>query len=160
MESKSVRDWLDIGATLAVFVGLLLVVQEIRINTRAVALQTAIGHTTALTEPFFQSEELHSASQKIKEKDGAFPPEAALVERYNLSPEEATVWARHLLQLWTLIEATYQFQDKEVALQNARTLLLAPDNRAFVESYDYFDPEFELVLRGLISEIDGSQLSD
>lgn len=160
MESRNVRDWLEISAALAVFIGLLLVVQEIRVNTKAVAFQTAAANTTALTEPFFQSEHLLTATQKIKGIDGAFAPEAALVERYDLSPEEATVWARHLMQLWSLIGSTYKFQDKNVAIEQARTLLLAPDNRTYVESYEYFDPEFERVLDQLISEMDDSNVSN
>jgi hypothetical protein len=160
MESKKVRDWLEIGATFAVLAGLLLVVQEIRVNTKAVALQAAIDTSAALTDPFFQSAELHSASQKIHDIDGAYAPEAALIQRYDLSPEEAIVWSRHLLQIWILLEATYEFQDKETAIRHARVLLLAPDNRAFVENYAYFDAEFEQILRGLISELDDSGISD
>lgn len=160
MDSRKVRDWLEVVATLCVFAGLLLVVQEIRVNTRAVALQTAIDNSSVLTEPFFQSDELHSASKKIHSIDGAFPPEAALMQRYELSPEEAIVWNRHLMQIWAQVAATYQFEDKKVALQIARTLLRAPDNRVFVESYAYFDPEFEQVLRGLLGELDDSGNSE
>lgn len=160
MDARKIRDWLEVFVTLCVFAGLLLVVQEIRVNTSAVALQTAIDNSSALTEPFFQSEELHAASKKIKDIDGAFPPEAALIERYDLSPEEAVVWTRHLMQIWAQVAATYQFQDEEVALQLARTLLLAPDNRVFVENYAYFDPEFEQVLLGLLGELDDSGNSE
>ena len=160
MESKKVRDWFEIGATLAVFVGLLLVVQEIRINTRALAMQAAIDTSAALTEPFFQSDELHAASQKVHSIDGAYAPEAALMQRYDLSPEEAIVWNRHLLQIWIVLEATYKFQDKDAAIRHARTLLLAPDNRTFVENYAFFDAEFGEALRALLSELDDSQHSD
>lgn len=160
MESKKIRDWLEIVATLSVLAGLLLVAQEIRVNTRANALQTAVDTSAALTEPFFQSKELKSASEKIHRLDGAYAPEVALIERYDLSPEEAIVWSRHLLQIWIQVEAMYKYQDEALAVRYARTLLRAPDNRAFVESYQFFDPEFNQLLSGLLADLENSRASE
>jgi hypothetical protein len=156
MESGKIRDWLEIIATLSVFAGLLLLVQEIRVNTRAVALQAQVDRSAVLAEPFFQSEELRAASQKISAIEGLWAPEAALADQYDLTAEEAIVWNRHLLQLWSLIEATYEYEDRELAEGSARVLLSTRNNRIFVEHYGQFGDDFDSFLRAILAEYDDS----
>jgi hypothetical protein len=156
MDSKKIKDWLEIVATLSVFAGLLLLVQEIRINTRAVALQAQVDRSAVLAEPFFQSEELRAASQKISNIEGQWAPEAALAEQYDLTAEEAIVWNRHLQQLWSLIEATYDYEDRELAEGSVRVLLSTRNNRIFVEHYGLFGDDFGAFVSAVLAEHDGS----
>ena len=156
MDSRKIRDWLEVIATISVFAGLLLLVQEIRINTRAVALQAQVNRSAVLAEPFFQSQQLRAASQKISNIEGQWAPEAALAKQYDLTAEEAIVWNRHLQQLWTLIEATYEYEDKEIAEGYVRVLLSTRNNRIFVEHYGLFGEDFDAFVRTVLAEHDDS----
>ncbi|MDX1460691.1 MAG: hypothetical protein R3348_06495, partial [Xanthomonadales bacterium] len=55
LTAAKLKAWLDILATLAVVAGLFLLVHEIRMNTRAIALQAQVNRAEVLAEPFFAS---------------------------------------------------------------------------------------------------------
>ncbi|MDX1460306.1 MAG: hypothetical protein R3348_04560, partial [Xanthomonadales bacterium] len=71
---------------------------------------------------------------------------------YQLTPEEAIVWTRHMMQLWLLLEATYNHESREIAETYVRVLLQAEDNRVYVENAR-FSSEFDTLVRGVLSEI-------
>lgn len=153
MESRKVRDWVEILATLSVFAGLLLLVQEIRLNTRALAMQAQIDRSAVLVEPFYQSQQLRAAIQKIRSVDGVWELESTMSEQYELTAEEALVWSRHVMQIWDIVEATYYYEDRETAEWYTRLLLNSRDSRLFVEHYG-FDDEFDAFVRTVLAEYD------
>ncbi|MGI9199814.1 MAG: hypothetical protein ACR2QL_02055 [Woeseiaceae bacterium] len=153
MDSRKVKDWVEIVATLSVFAGILLLVQEIRLNTRALAMQTQVNRSAVLTEPFYQSEQLRTAIQKVRNIDGVWELETTFTEQYDLTAEESLVLSRHLMQLWDMTEATYYYGDREAAEFYARVFLASRDSRLFVKHYG-FDDEFDAYVRAVLAEYD------
>lgn len=153
MEAKKLINWAEILATIAVFAGLLLLVQEIRVNTQAVQRQATVDRAAVLSEPFFQSAELRAASEKIQVVDGPARLESAFAEQYDLTPDEAIVWTRHLIQLWNVVQADFYYGDREVAENWVQVLLESPDNRLFIEHLD-FHGEFGAMVRDVAARSD------
>lgn len=157
MDSKRVTDWLEIVAAVSVFAGLLLLVQEIRVNTQAVSHQAAVARVAVLTEPFFGSAELRSASEKVRATDGRSGFESALIEMYGHTPEEALVWARHLTQLWFIVRADFNNGNESSAELYVRALLTAPDNQLFIEHRN-FQGEFGEFIQDISREIEQGKM--
>lgn len=150
MAKRTLVDWLELATGIAVLVGLGLVVMEIRVNTDAVNRQAAVDRASALAEPFFYSEEVRSALQKIRAAEESTGPETAFVGRFGMTDAEAIAWARHLTQVWMVIEADFYHGDSEVALLWARALLGNVDNRLFVENW-MFGGEFQLEIDRILA---------
>lgn len=153
MKAKNVTDWLEIVAAVSVFVGLLLLVQEIRVNTQAVKHQAAVARSAVLAEPFFESADLRSASVKIHATDGRGDFESALVETYGHTPEEALVWARHLLQLWNIVRADFNNGNEHEAEEYVRALLDSPDNQLYAKHRN-FQGEFGKMVQDISEELE------
>lgn len=136
-------EWLEISTSLAVLVGLVLVIMEIRVNTNAVNRQATVDRSVALTEPFFYSEVLRSADEKVRAVDGTADNVVALADRYDFTEAEALAWSRHLMQLWVMVEGDYYNGDKEVALSFAKNMLGSADSREFVKNWRFFREEFQ-----------------
>lgn len=141
MTKVRTTDWSQIIGTIAVVLGLLLVWEELRTTRQAMERQALVERYAALAEPFFESTEIVSASAKIREVDGRGPIEAAFIETYEHTPEEAEVWARHLYQLWATVEADWEFGDRDEAKAMASALLQAPDSRLFATLAEWADGE-------------------
>ncbi len=153
MDTKKLTDWLEIIAAFSVVVGIILLIQEIRLNTRAVAYESTLNRFDVVTAPFFQSAELLTADEKIRMIDGVNALEAAFVERYDMTPAEALVWTRHLMQIWNNASADYHYGDREMAEFAVRALLTTPDNRLFVEHwYGHLTDEFSEFVRANLPE--------
>ena len=54
MNTKKITVWAEITASIAVVVGLGLLILEIRLNTRAVEYQSQVEQIAVVTEPFLQ----------------------------------------------------------------------------------------------------------
>jgi hypothetical protein len=149
MSKRTLVDWLEISTSLAVLIGLVLVIMEIRVNTNAVNRQAAVDRSVALTEPFFYSEVIRSADEKVRAVDGSADYRVALADRYDLTQAESLAWSRHLMQLWVMIEGDYYNGEKAVALGFARTMLGAADSREFVRHWRFredFQQEIDRIL--------------
>jgi len=153
MDSRNVKDWLEIIATLSVLAGILLLVQEIRLNTRAIAMQAQLDRSALMSEPFYQSQTLRTGIQKIRDVDGVWELESTMTEQYDLTAEEALVWSRHMIQLWDGIEATYYYADREAAEWYVQTFMSSRDSRIFVKHYG-FEDEFDAFVRTVLAEYD------
>jgi hypothetical protein len=152
MDAKRVTDWLDLLAAVSVLAGVLLLVQEIRLNTQAVSHQAAVARTAVLSEPFFESAELRAAHEKIRAVDGEASFAMALIDTYGHTPEEALVWSRHLGQIWQIIRADYHNGNEDEAEMWARVLLSAPDNQLFIK-HQQFSGEFGEMIQEISSDI-------
>lgn len=143
MAQRRLVDWLEVATGVAVLLGLLLVVLEIRVNTHAVNRQAAVERVSSLTEPFLYSEVLRSADEKVRAVDGLNRTASRFQEHYEMTHEEALAWSRHLMQLWGIVQADYYHGETEGALELATNLLVNPDNRLYVENWPFFRAEFQ-----------------
>jgi hypothetical protein len=120
--------------SIAVLASLLYLALQVRQATKWQRHAAALDRATALTSPFFASSELPAVLAKIMAVDGFPPMTKALVERYDLTPEEATLWWRHLVFIWKGIEADYSLIGESPELESTiRYLLTFPDNQLYWE---------------------------
>jgi hypothetical protein len=151
MKIRNFSSWIDTIASIAVVIGLVLLILEIRVNTQAIERQAAVDRAAALTEPFYQSETLRSASEKVRAVDERVGAEAAFIEHYNMTPEEAILWNRHCIQLWSVIKADFDFGDRESARRYAENLLAIPDQRIFIENHSFFEGDFSQMIEAVLT---------
>ena len=137
MHTRRLSDWAQVLGSVAVVVSLLLLLQEVRGNTRAVERQAAVDRASALSDPFFQDPDLRLAFDKVRVVDGPHAVQAAFMDRYDHTSSEALVFTRHLLQLWSTVEADFNYGDRDLAAEWVEALLLNPDNRLFVEHHRF-----------------------
>ncbi|MEJ2312649.1 MAG: hypothetical protein P8Y11_09655, partial [Gemmatimonadales bacterium] len=118
----------EIAASLAVVATLIILTLEVRDNTRALEGQAVRERSAALNEAYVRSPLLPSILAKVKEVDGAEPGETALMERYDLSYEEAAIYGRYLVQILTGLEAEFLSDGPSPGLRDRIQLLfLFPD---------------------------------
>lgn len=147
--------WAEIVASGAVIVTLVVLVQEVRGNTRALERQADLDRAAALTTPFFEAPELASILAKIKSVDGADPVVQALSDRYGLTSEEAILWERHLWRVWLEHEADFSRTGPSGELQAwIKGALATPDNRLYWDLRGPASgPGFRALVDGLASQV-------
>jgi hypothetical protein len=131
MSGKAIRETLGFLGVIAsmVFVGM-----EIRQNTLALRREAALERAYAMSEPFLTDSELPEILAQIKAVDGMDAGALAFMERYDLSYEQTTVWLRHLLLIWSGMQADYLLEGESPLLGDQITALLGnPDNQLFWE---------------------------
>jgi hypothetical protein len=120
----------EIAASIAVVATLIILTLEIRDNTRALEGQAVRERSAALSEAYVRSPLIPSILAKVKEVDGPEPAETALMDRYDLSYEEAAIYGRFLGQILTGLEAEYLSVGPSPGLRDRIQLLfLFPDVR-------------------------------
>ena len=123
--------------SIAVLASLIYLALQVRQATKWQRHAAALDRATSLTSPFFSSSELPAVLAKIMAVDGLHPMAKAMVERYDLTPEEAILWQRHLGLVWMGIEADYSLSGESRELKNTiRTLITFPDNQVYWEHND------------------------
>lgn len=144
MKLEQWAHWAEIAATATVVVTLIFLVQEVRRNTLALERQAEVERAVAMTMPFFENPELADVLGKIKAVDGHDAIPRAFMDRYDLTPEEAILWERHLLLIWQGLEADYRAVGESPALTDMiRTLWCAPDNRLYLTAEEQLsEPAF------------------
>ena len=150
MNTSKLADWSEILASIAVVVSLVFLLQEVRLNTRAIERQSRIERTARLTNPVFESPELRSALQKVADVDGLAPILEEYMASYGMSEEEALVHLRHLTEIWLGFEADYEYGNRDGTRRQVETFLEYPDNQIFVRSYPYFGAPFEALVSELL----------
>lgn len=129
MKLEKWAQWAEIVASAAVIVTLVVLVGEVRGNTLALERQADLDRATALNTPFFYAPELASVLARIKAVDGQDPLPQALMDRYELTAEEAILWERHLWQVWLQHEADFERGGPSSKLDGWIAAALAtPDN--------------------------------
>jgi len=83
--------------------------------------------------------------------DGRGLVESALIERYEMTPAEAIVWARHSYQLWYVIESDFYYGNTETAEHWVRILLKNPDQRVYIENQS-FSGDFGQMIQKIMAE--------
>lgn len=134
MKLQQWAHWAEIIASLAVVVTLVFLLREVRGNTLALERESALDRATAIDAPFMANSEMASVLTKIKIVDGSEPYEQAMVERYDLTYEEAIMWGRHLALIWSGLEADYALSGESQGVEDRIQMLLSfPDNQVFWE---------------------------
>lgn len=135
MKLERVAHWAEIFANVGVIVTLVLLMLQVRDNTRALEGQAILQRGAAFTDPFLSESAAPEVLAKIKAVDGLEPAVAAYMERYDLTYAEAALWLRHLLSLWTSLEAEYAvLGDSEELSQRIRVLLPFPDQEIWFDN--------------------------
>jgi hypothetical protein len=134
----------EIVASCAVVVTLVFVILEIRSNTLAIERQASLDRASGLSDPFFTSPDMPGILAKVKAVDGLPPLYRTFADRYDLSVEESILWERHLLIVWTGLEADYLYSGPSEPLEILILDLLSyPDNQVHLEyTKQWFTDEF------------------
>jgi len=124
----------EILANVGVIVTLVLLILQVRDNTRALEGQAIIQRGAAFQEPFVSESSVPAILAKIKAVDGPEPLVTAYMDRYGLTYEEAAIWNRHVWSVWTALEAEYAVLGESPELsQKIRILLPFPDVEVWFE---------------------------
>ena len=140
MKIERVSHWVEILANLGVIVTLVLLMLQVRDNTRALEGQAIVQRGQAFTEPFLSESTAPAVIAKIKAVDGSEPVVDAYMERYGLTYAEGAVWLRHTFSIWTSLEAEYAvLGESEDLSQRIRILLPFPEQEIW---FEHGGPEF------------------
>jgi hypothetical protein len=130
----------EIVAAAGVIITLVLLIQEVRTNTRAVQEQSRAQFTAAISEPFLSPDVLPGLYAKVKAVDSlALDPEVvAFVDRYDMTPAEAIQWTRLLFLQWSQWEARFEREGPSEELANwIRRIMAAPDFELYARTIDW-----------------------
>jgi hypothetical protein len=138
-------------SSIAVLASLIYLALQVRQATKWQRHAAALDRATALTSPFFASSELPAVLVKIMAVDEVHPMVKAFVERYDLTPEEAILWQRHLVLVWMGLEADYSLSGGSQELKSTiRYLMTFPDNQVYWEhSIAFGDADFRGYVEGV-----------
>ncbi len=144
----TLQDWSDIAQVVgnaAVLVTIIVLIAQIRTNTRTLERQMHVDRARALTEDILTSPDLVRASVKIEAATGEpYSLHTELVARYGLTWEEAWLISRQQLKMWTMYEAEFLFGGASARLaRSIRAFWGGPQSRL---TWDHIkrirDPEF------------------
>lgn len=151
MRVERVAHWADVLGNFGVIVTLVLLIIQVQDNTQALRGQAIVERSAAFTDPFMADSDVPAVLAKIKAVDGPEPVVRAYMDEYNLTYEEGAIWLRHMLSLWTSLEAEYAvlgeseeltsrieimlpFRDVELWFDNGGHLWLStPQFREYIE---------------------------
>lgn len=149
MGSK-LREHLEWITGLAVVVSLVVLIVEVRANTRTLERQITLDATIRLSDPFLEPAELIGGYERVKERDGWDNPNAAFMEHYGMEPGEAIAWVRYLIRLWSGVRADFEYAGPTPALEaRVRSLLMYPDNQLYWRYAPPFPEEFEAYIESI-----------
>jgi hypothetical protein len=149
MGSK-LREQLEWITGLAVVISLIVLIVEVRANTKALERQINLDAATRISEPFLEPAELLAGYGRVKAVDGWDQPNAAFMEQYGMESSEAIAWVRYLMLLWGGVQADFVYGGPTEELEaRVRLLLSYQDNRLFW-SYARSDPEFEAFVESVV----------
>lgn len=155
MSTKSGRlaNWAEVVETGVILFSLVLLILEVRDNTRALKLQAYMDRAEAHVRPYFDVEDFDRVYAKIKAVDTEFPEAAILAfqDRYEMTQREALLWVRHMDDLWLNFEGDYLYgADRETLASDLATYLSFPDQQMYYAAvYESFDPAFQAFVRDL-----------
>ena len=99
----------DIVAALAVIASLMYLARQIRESTEGQLRSMRNWHEDAVSGDLIGSSDLARILTKIKEVDGHSSLVEAMVERYDLSYEDANRWVRYLMRMWFGMHTDFKF---------------------------------------------------
>ncbi|MEJ2483998.1 MAG: hypothetical protein P8049_13035 [Gemmatimonadota bacterium] len=134
MTTSRWRAWAELLAAVSVVVTLIVLVVEVRANTKAIERQILMDRTANVTAPYTSGPELLAAFEKVKRVDGWDPTQRAFMHQYGLEPGEAISWMMFLVRVWKGLDADFAYSGPSEQLATSITSLLSfPDNRIFYQ---------------------------
>lgn len=152
MKKIELRTWVDvaeIAASLAVLVTLVILIAQIREASLVEQRESAIRAAEWDAAVFLQSDVLAEALSKIKAVDGIEEGIQNLMDRYDMSYEQAAAWNRYLTLNWAGLQAEFLYRGRTERLdQRIRRNLQWPDQQilmrgVFGEPWSPFHEEFD-----------------
>jgi hypothetical protein len=132
MNTNTVAQRVEWLTSVAVIVTLVVLILEVRGNTRALERQLVLDAAAQLSEPFLAGPELLEAYEHVKAVDGWEPLHTALVDQYGMTNTQAVAWGRYLLMLWQGLEANYVYSgESEQLTARIQGLMTYPDDRLY-----------------------------
>ena len=142
MSLDKLNVWLSLIANLGVIAGLVFVGLEIRQNTTAMEREIRTSYADNVHGQIAESDYLAPIVTKIMEKDGSDGVGQKIMAEYDLSPEEAQRWWRHLLQNWLRDQADWIYEGGVDCSKNIFKMK-SKDQEILFKSLKYlFEPEF------------------
>lgn len=141
----------EIVASMAVVVTLVFLAVEVRANTLVIERQSYEQRTDRVFEPFLDPSTLPTIYAKVKAVDGMDRSVQAFMDQYDLTPEEATMWSRHLASIWRSMELNFMFDGPSSDLERQiRLFLSTADNQLYWEVTGApRAPEFRAYVEGI-----------
>ncbi len=147
--------WIEPVASVSVVITLIVLIAEVRTNTRAIDRQNRMDQLGVLTQPFLDDVDLGQVLTKIKAVDGREGTVTALIDAYGLTEVEAASWHRHLYRIWGAIEADFLYSGSAFVEASVRALLPYRDAEIYWETNRGFhSAEFEAFVDEIMSELD------
>ncbi|MGI9329424.1 MAG: hypothetical protein ACR2QB_01800 [Gammaproteobacteria bacterium] len=131
----------DILAAIAVIGTLIYLARQIRESTESQLRGMRNRHEDAVSSDLIGSSDLSRIQTQIKNVDGHTRTVEALVQRYDLSYEDANRWVHFLLRLWQRMHTDYKFGvSNDIGI---RAAFYYPDQAIFWDHAKWaFDEEF------------------
>ena len=138
MKTEKLAHWAEIVSSFVVVITLIFLIHEVQRNTTALDRQAEMDRLAATTTPFFEAPELASIIVKIKAVDGLDEIPEALMDRYDLSHEEAELWSRVLYRTWFGLEADFEALGPEEVEGSMRIALHSKDHQLYWETLGHY----------------------
>ena len=128
MKTQEIAQWAEVISSIAILATLIVLIMDLRANTEVLERQAALDRANVVSNPVFQDPRLAAASAKIRAVDGPNEIQLALEQTYQLTEEEAFVWARHLGLIWFGIQADFNSNPESRELKTyVCALMESPD---------------------------------
>ena len=158
MKLREIGDFVNLIAAVAVVISLIVLIAEVRTNTRAIDRQNRMDQLSTLTQPFLDDVDIGEALAKIKAIDGREPAVATFMEAYDLTEVEASTWLRHLYSVWGALEADYIYSGSEFVEPTVRLLIPYRDAEIYWDSGGgLHSPEFRAYVERIRRELSAPQ---
>jgi hypothetical protein len=145
----------EILSSVAVLITLVFLVYEIRQNTKTLEREMQMELVLSYSDVYLNQPILAEIYSKVKAVDGLEPLADAFVDRYELTPAEAVLWARNVSKtLWIIHSQFLQDGPSENLETQLSALMTYPDFRiAFDMNEDsLLTPEFINYVLSIVGE--------
>lgn len=148
------QGWMELAVGVSVVISLVVLIVEVRTNTRALERQSRMDYISAITEPYLDDVRLGDVLAKVKAVDGREPTVQALMDAYGLTDTEASTWGRFLYRNWYGLEADYKYGGRELVEPTLRVLVPYPDGVIYWNTTrDLHSPEFQALVDEIMAEL-------
>ena len=114
------REWVpaaEVFASVAIAISLVVLILEVRQNALIQERQMQLDQQAVFNDPYVASSEYAKILAKVKAVDGLEPNSQAYIDRYDLTVEEAGIWARFNINIWSGYQSQYFFSGPTEALE-------------------------------------------
>ena len=105
---EKLNTWLTLLANFGVLIGIIFLALEIQQNNNLLERDIALSQQDVSNGQFINSDYLPGILNKINDATGFSGFNQQYIDEFDLTPEEATRWARYINQIWRENEANWQ----------------------------------------------------